>query len=74
MALIIVTAPQVRAFSATISPFVRPSRPIPRNVVTRGSPTSNDIMYHLAVYDQARPLNESASLRLTSSCTRPSTH
>lgn len=50
MAPITVSAPQARAFTTTVRPFTRPSRPIPRNVRTRVSPTSIDIMHHFDVY------------------------
>jgi hypothetical protein len=47
---ITVCAPQARAFITTVRPFTRPSRPISRNVRTRVSPTSIDIMHHFDVY------------------------
>lgn len=50
MAPITVSAPQARAFITTVRPFTRPSRPIYRNVRTRVSPTSIDIMHHFDVY------------------------
>ena len=50
MAPIAVTAPQVRAFITTVRPFTRPSRPISRNVRTRVSPNSIDIMHHFDMY------------------------
>jgi hypothetical protein len=51
MAPITVTAPQARAFTTTVRPFTRPSRPISRNVRTRVSPISIDIMHHFDVYN-----------------------
>ena len=50
MAPITVSAPQARAFITTVRPFTRPPRPISRNVRTRVSPTSIDIMHHFDVY------------------------
>ena len=50
MAPTTVTAPQARAFTTTVRPFTRPSRPISRNVRTRVSPISIDIMHHFDVY------------------------
>lgn len=50
MAPITVSAPQARSFITTVRPFTRPSRPISRNVRTRVSPTSIDIMHHFDVY------------------------
>ena len=50
MAPITVTAPQGRAFTTTVRPFTRPSRPISRNVRTRVSPISIDIMHHFDMY------------------------
>ena len=50
MAPITVSAPQTRAFITTVRPFTRPSRPISRNVRTRVSPISIDIMHHFDVY------------------------
>ena len=47
---ITVCAPQARAFITRVRPFIRPSRPISRNVRTRVSPTSIDIMHHFDVY------------------------
>lgn len=47
---ITVCAPQARAFITRVRPFIRPSRPISRDVVTRVSPTSIDIMHHFDVY------------------------
>jgi hypothetical protein len=47
---ITVCAPQARAFVTRVRPFIRPSRPISRDVVTRVSPTSIDIMHHFDVY------------------------
>lgn len=47
---ITVCASQARAFITTVRPFTRPSRPISRNVRTRVSPTSIDIMHHFDVY------------------------
>ena len=46
---ITVCAPQARAFITRVRPFIRPSRPISRDVVTRVSPTSID-MHHLDMY------------------------
>lgn len=45
-----ITAPQARAFISTGRPFTRPSRPITRNVRTRVSPISIDIMHHFDMY------------------------
>lgn len=45
-----VCAPQARAFITRVRPFIRPSRSISRNVRTRLSPTSIDIMHHFDVY------------------------
>ena len=45
-----ITAPQARAFTYTVRPFTRPSRPIYRNVRTRVSPISIDIMHHFDMY------------------------
>jgi hypothetical protein len=50
MAPITVSAPQARSFITTVRPFTRPSRPISRNVRTRVSPISIDIMHHFDVY------------------------
>jgi hypothetical protein len=50
MAPITVSAPQARAFVTTVRPFTRPSRPTSRNVRTRVSPISIDIMHHFDVY------------------------
>ena len=50
MALVTVSAPQTRAFVTTVRPITRPSHPISRNVRTRVSPTSIDIMHHFDVY------------------------
>ena len=50
MAPITVSVPQSRAFITRIRPFIRPSRPISRDVVTRVSPTSIDIMHHFDVH------------------------
>ena len=50
MVLITVSAPQARAFITTVRPFTRPSRPISRNVRTRVSPISIDIMHHFDMY------------------------
>ena len=50
MAPITVPAPQARAFISTVRPFTRPSRPITRNVRTRVSPISIDIMHHFDMY------------------------
>ena len=47
---ITVCAPQARAFVTRVRPFTRPPRPISRDVVTRISPTSIDIMHHFDVY------------------------
>lgn len=47
---ITVCAPQARAFVTRVRPFTRPSRPISRDVVTRISPTSINIMHHFDVY------------------------
>lgn len=47
---ITVCAPQARAFITRVRPFIRPSRPISRDVATRASPTSIDIMHHFDVY------------------------
>ena len=46
---ITVCAPQARAFVTRVRPFIRPSRPISRDVVTRVSPISIDIMHHFDV-------------------------
>ena len=46
---ITVRAPQSRAFITRVRPFIRPSRPISRDVVTRVFPTSID-MHHLDMY------------------------
>jgi len=43
-------APQARSVITTVRPFTRPSRPISRNVRTRISPISIDIMHHFDVY------------------------
>ena len=45
-----ITAPQARAFISTVRPFTRPSRPISRNVRTRVSPISINIMHHFDMY------------------------
>ena len=45
-----ITSPQARAFISTVRPFTRPSRPITRNVRTRVSPISIDIMHHFDMY------------------------
>ena len=50
MAPITVSAPQARSFITTVRPFTRPSSPISRNVRTRVSPISIDIMHHFDVY------------------------
>jgi hypothetical protein len=50
MAPITVSAPQARSFITTVRPFTRSSRPISRNVRTRVSPISIDIMHHFDVY------------------------
>ncbi len=50
MAPVAVSAPQARAFTTTVRPFTRPSRPISRDVRTRVSPISIDIMHHFDVY------------------------
>jgi len=50
MAPITVSAPQARSFITTVRPFTIPSRPISRNVRTRVSPISIDIMHHFDVY------------------------
>lgn len=47
---ITVCAPQARAFVTRVRPFTRPSRPVTRDVTTRISPTSIDIMHHFDVY------------------------
>lgn len=47
---ITVYAPQARASITRVRPFIRPSRPISRDVVTRAPPISIDIMYHFDVY------------------------
>jgi hypothetical protein len=50
MAPITVSAPQARAFITTVRPFTRPSRPISRDVRTRISPGSIDIMTTFDLY------------------------
>ena len=50
MAPIAVSAPQARAFITTVRPFTRPSRPISRDVRTRISPGSIDIMTTFDLY------------------------
>jgi len=47
---ITVCAPQARAFITRGRPFIRPSRHISRDVATRASPTSIDIVHHFDAY------------------------